>query len=50
MTLFEFFRLLIYKIKLLLLSRLTKRLSLNEIFAINILLYYNYSLNEKIKE
>ena len=46
----EFSRLLTYKAKLLLLFRLIKKLSLNEIFALNILLYYNYSSNEKIKE
>ena len=36
--------------KLLLLSRLIKKLLLNETFAINMLLYYNYLLNKKIKE
>ena len=50
MTFFEPFRSLIYKTKLLLLSRLTKKLLLNEIFIMNILLYYNYSPNEKIKK
>ena len=46
----EFSRLLTHKTKLLLLFRLIKRFLSNEIFAINILLCYNYSLNEKIKE
>ena len=43
-------RLLIYEMKLLLLSRLIKRLLLNETFIINILLYYNYLSNEKINK
>ena len=50
MTRVEFSRLLTHKMKLLLLSRLIKRFSLNEIFIINMLLFYNCSLNEKIKE
>ena len=44
------FRLLIRETKLLLLSRLINFYLLNKTFIINILLYYNYSLNEKIKE
>ena len=47
---FESSQLLIYKTKLLLLSRLIRKLSLNEIFIINMLLYYDYSLNEKIRK
>ena len=47
---FKFFRLLTRKTRLLLLSRLIIKNSLNEISAINILLYYNYSSNEKIRE
>ena len=50
MTRFEFSRSLIHKMKLLLLSRLIKRFLLNEIFIMNMLLYYNYLSNEKIKE
>ena len=50
MTYIKSLRLLTRETKLLLLSRLIKRLSLNETFAINILLYYNYSSNEKINE
>ena len=46
----EFFRVLIYKTRLLLLPRLIKKLLSNKTFIINILLCYNYSLNEKIKE
>ena len=42
-------RLLIRETKLLLLSRLIKKFALNKTFIINILLYYNYSLNKKIK-
>ena len=50
MTYIKSFRLLTHKIKLLLLSRLIKKLLLNETLIINMLLYYNYSSNEKIKE
>ena len=49
MTRIKSSRLLIRKMKLLLLSRLIKKLLSNKIFIINILLYYNYSLNKKIK-
>ena len=44
------FRLLIYKSKLLLLSQLTKKNLLNKTFIINLLSYYDYSSNKKIKE
>ena len=50
MTRIEFSRLLIYEMKLLLLSRLIKRFLLNETFIMNILLCYNYSSNEKINK
>ena len=46
----EFFRSLIRETKLLLLSRLTKRLLLNKTLIMNILLYYNYLLNKKMRE
>ena len=49
MTRIESFRLLIRETRLLLLSRLIKRFSLNETLIINMLLCYNYSSNEKIK-
>ena len=49
-TRFKSFRLLIYKMKLLLLSRLIKKLLLNETFIINILLYHNYLSNEEIRK
>ena len=43
-------RLLIRETKLLLLSRLTKKLLLNKTFIINILLYYDCLSNEKINK
>ena len=50
MTRVEPFRLLTHKMKLLLLSRLTKRLSSNKTSIINILLCYNYLSNKKIRK
>ena len=50
MTRVKFLRLLTREMRLLLLSRLIKKHLLNKTFIINILLYYNYLLNEKIKE
>ena len=50
MTRFKSSRLLIREMKLLLLSRLIKRFLLNKTFIINILLCYDYLLNEKIRE
>ena len=45
----KFSRSLTRKMKLLLLFRLTKKFSSNETLIMNMLLYHNYSLNEKIK-
>ena len=47
---FEFSQLLIRETRLLLLFRLINFYLLNKTFAINILLYYNYSSNKKIRE